>query len=88
MTADTSAQPEPGSRADVVRTWDARADRYLELFRHGLEGKPYDRAVLSGFVERVGPGGRICDVGCGPCAHVAAFLTDKGLSVFGVDISP
>jgi hypothetical protein len=56
MTADTSAQPEPGSCADVVRTWDARADRYLEFFRHELEGKPYDRAVLSGFAERVGPG--------------------------------
>ncbi len=88
MTAGTSTQPQPGSRADVIRTWDARADRYLELFRHELAGKPFDRAVLSGFAERVGAGGRICDAGCGPCAHVAAFLSGKGLSVLGADISP
>ncbi len=88
MTAGTSTQPEPGSRADVIRTWDARADRYLELFRHELAGKPFDRAVLSGFAERVGAGGRVCDAGCGPCAHVAAFLSGEGLSVLGIDISP
>jgi hypothetical protein len=38
--------PEPGSAADVVRAWDARADHYLELFRHELDGKPFDREVL------------------------------------------
>jgi Methyltransferase domain len=88
MTAGTSTQPEPGSRADVIRTWDARADRYLEVFRHELAGKPFDRAVLSGFAERVGAGGRVCDAGCGPCGHVAAFLSGKGLGVLGVDVSP
>lgn len=88
MTAFASTEPEPGSRADVIRTWDARADRYLELFRHELASKPFDRAILAGFAERVGAGGRVCDAGCGPCAHVAAFLADQGLSVLGADVSP
>jgi cob(I)alamin adenosyltransferase len=30
--------PEPGSALDVARTWDARAERYLQLFRHELDG--------------------------------------------------
>ena len=37
---------------------------------------------------RVGAGGQVCDAGCGPCGHVAAFLSGKGLSVLGIDISP
>ncbi|GIF38459.1 class I SAM-dependent DNA methyltransferase [Actinoplanes xinjiangensis] len=33
-----------------------------------------------------GPG-RVADVGCGP-GHVTAFLRNRGLDVFGVDLSP
>jgi len=73
---------------DVVRTWDARADHYLELFRHELDGKPFDRAALSDFARRVGAGGRVCDAGCGPCGHVSALLADLGLDVLGIDLSP
>ncbi|WP_022892493.1 class I SAM-dependent methyltransferase [Agromyces subbeticus] len=80
--------PEPGSAADVVRAWDARADRYLDLFRHELDGKPFDRAALAEFAARVGPGGRIVDAGCGPCGHVAALLASHGLDVLGIDLSP
>lgn len=73
---------------DVARAWDARADRYLELFRDELDGKPFDRDALTAFAGLVGEGGRVCDAGCGPCGHVAGFLAGHGLDVLGVDLSP
>ncbi len=72
----------------VVRYWDAVAARYLELFRDELESKPYDRKVLRTFAASLGAGARVCDAGCGPCAHVAKLLADEGLQVEGVDLSP
>ena len=73
---------------EIVRAWDARADHYFALFRDELDGKPFDRDVLASFAERVGDGGRVCDVGCGPCAHVARLLAERGLDVLGIDVSP
>lgn len=83
-----AAAPEPGSAADVVRSWDARADRYLELFRDELEGKPHDLALLAGFSNGLGEGARVLDAGCGPCGHVAAVLDAHGLDVTGIDLAP
>lgn len=80
--------PVPGSAADVVRAWDARADRYLRLFRDELEGKPFDREALGAFAGRVVRGGRVYDAGCGPCGHVTEFLATRGLDVLGIDLSP
>jgi len=74
--------------ATVREAWDRRADRYLELFRDELEAKPYDQATLQAFAARVGAGGRVADVGCGPCGHVAALLTRLGLATLSVDLSP
>ncbi|MEV0091391.1 class I SAM-dependent methyltransferase [Streptomyces sp. NPDC050738] len=80
--------PEPGSAPDVVRSWDARADLYLRLFRHEWDSKPFDQAVLAEFAGRVGAGGRVCDAGCGPCGQVTAMLAGHGLDVLGIDLSP
>lgn len=73
---------------EVTRYWDSVADRYLELFRHELRNKPYDRDILRSFAQSLGPGGRVCDIGCGPCAHVSRLLATQGLEVTGIDISP
>lgn len=78
----------PWTPAAVRAAWDPRAHRYLERFRHELEGKPFDQAALQAFAARVGPGGRVADVGCGPCGHVAALLTGLGLTTLSVDLSP
>ncbi|WP_022889002.1 class I SAM-dependent methyltransferase [Agromyces italicus] len=86
--SERTTGPEPGSAADVVRSWDARADHYLELFRDELEGKPHDLALLADFARRLGQGARVLDVGCGPCGHVAAALAAHGLDVTGLDLSP
>ena len=80
--------PEPSSAADVARAWNARADRYLELFRNELDGKPFDRELLDAFARRMPGGGRVVDAGCGPCGHVSAFLSARGLDVLGIDLSP
>jgi hypothetical protein len=77
-----------GTAADVARDWDARADRYLELFRDELDGKPFDRGVLDDLARRAGPGARVCDAGCGPCGHVSAYLTGRGVKTLGIDLSP
>ncbi|MGQ4489086.1 trans-aconitate 2-methyltransferase [Streptomyces sp. SAS_281] len=88
MTDAPVPSPAPGSSADVVRTWDARAEHYLQLFRYELEAKPYDLEVLRAFAERVGGGGRVYDAGCGPCGHVTALLAAYGLDTLGIDLSP
>lgn len=89
MTFETvyADAPAPGSPADVVRTWDARAEHYLRLFRHELHGKPFDLEALHAFADRVGVGGKVYDAGCGPCGHVTALLASRGLDVLGIDLS-
>ena len=72
----------------VARGWDARASRYLELFRDEFQSKPYDLAVLDAFAAALPAGARVCDAGCGPCGHVARILSDRGLDVVGIDLSP
>jgi ubiquinone/menaquinone biosynthesis C-methylase UbiE len=71
----------------VARYWNIVADRYLDLFRHELESKPYDLEILESFARSLPPGSRGCDVGCGPCAHVTHLLASHGLNVIGVDVS-
>ena len=71
----------------IARCWDARANRYLELFRDEFESKPYDVAVLETFAAALPAGARVCDAGCGPCGHVARILADRGLDVVGIDLS-
>lgn len=83
----------PESDPDAVRErtrayYDTVAETYLALFRDELGPKEYDRAALERFAARVGARGRVIDAGCGPCGHVARYLTDAGLEVTGVDLSP
>jgi ubiquinone/menaquinone biosynthesis C-methylase UbiE len=73
---------------EVAQYWDTVARRYLELFRDELHGKPYDQAVLKTFADGLRRGAPVCDIGCGPCGHVARILADRGLDVVGIDLSP
>ncbi|MHB8439494.1 MAG: class I SAM-dependent methyltransferase [Acidimicrobiales bacterium] len=63
------------------------AEEYLGHFRHELDGKPLDRALLKSLVDEVGNGTRAVDLGCGP-GHVGAWLAELGLQVVGIDLSP
>ncbi|MBV8769832.1 MAG: class I SAM-dependent methyltransferase, partial [Hyphomicrobiales bacterium] len=52
-----------------------------------LEHKPFDRVMLDRFADEVRGRGRVCDMGCGP-GHVARYLRDAKVEVFGLDLSP
>lgn len=69
--------------------YDTVAVAYEALLRDALAASPDDRAVLALFAERVrlGGGGRVGDLGCGP-GRITGHLHALGLEVFGVDLSP
>jgi SAM-dependent methyltransferase len=71
----------------VRAAYDEVASEYAARISDELAGKPLDRALLDVIAERVGSGPRVCDAGCGP-GHVARYLRDRGVDVFGLDLSP
>jgi SAM-dependent methyltransferase len=73
---------------DAVRaSYDRVAPTYVELGMGDLSGEPWLRAALDAFAETVRGLGPVLDVGCGP-GTVTAHLTQSGLDVRGVDLSP
>jgi SAM-dependent methyltransferase len=72
---------------DLQQSYDRVAGEYAARIFGELEHKPFDRALLDRFAEIVRPLGSVCDLGCGP-GHVARYLHERGLTVFGVDLSP
>lgn len=78
----------PDERTNSIRqSYDRIADEYARRIYNELEGKPFDRELLSRFAKAVGGVGEICDMGCGP-GHVARYIHSLGVPVFGLDISP
>ncbi|MFF8637379.1 class I SAM-dependent methyltransferase [Streptomyces pilosus] len=79
--------PADAHHTVATRTfYDAVAEDYAAEFRDQLAVRPLDRALLAGFAELVGEGGRVADLGCGP-GVVTAHLASLGLSVSGLDLS-
>ncbi|MFJ4325607.1 class I SAM-dependent methyltransferase [Streptomyces tricolor] len=80
------------STADFLRTtraaYDAIAKDYAARFPAGGI-HPLDRALISGFAELVTANGSapVADLGSGP-GHGTALLHERGVPVFGVDLSP
>jgi SAM-dependent methyltransferase len=71
----------------VARSYDAVADEYTRRIADELAHKPLDRELLDRFAASVARRGRVCDVGCGP-GHVARYLHERGVDIFGLDLSP
>jgi ubiquinone/menaquinone biosynthesis C-methylase UbiE len=71
---------------DIVATYDTIAEQYAADYFDELARKPFDRDLLSRFAQRMPPGAKVCDIGCGP-GHVARHLAKLGVDVMGVDIS-
>jgi ubiquinone/menaquinone biosynthesis C-methylase UbiE len=83
--------PEPGSaaaRAERRRmqasAFDHLGERYDEAFPH----KEGQLAAGSWLIDRLRPGARVLDAGCGTGLPTARQLTDAGAKVTGIDISP
>jgi SAM-dependent methyltransferase len=77
----------PRVQDSVQLTYDRVAHEYARRIYHELDGKPFDRQLLDRFAARVRRTGLVCDLGCGP-GHVARYLSERGVSVTGVDLSP
>jgi SAM-dependent methyltransferase len=71
----------------TAAAYDAMAVRYAEFAREVWDASPLDNAALAAFVDHVRGAGLVADLGCGP-GHLTAHLRDRGLDVFGVDLSP
>jgi ubiquinone/menaquinone biosynthesis C-methylase UbiE len=69
----------------IRESYDQLAEEYANHLFQELENKPFDRDLLDRFAS--GVSGQICDMGCGP-GHVARYLRDAGVTVFGLDLSP
>jgi SAM-dependent methyltransferase len=72
---------------DIRESYDSAARAYAEHLFNELQHKPLDRHLLNRFAEAVKGQGTVLDLGCGP-GHVAKYLHDQGLDVFGIDLSP
>ena len=68
--------------------FDTVGARYFELFHRELEQKTQDLDLLGRFADMLGERAQVCDVGCGPCGHIASFLAGCGLDMVGIDLSP
>ena len=68
------------------KSYNLAAEKYFEDFKDEMKQKEYDRMFLDEFSSHFDPKSIICDVGCGP-GHITRYVSDKGLNVFGIDIS-
>ena len=75
------------AHAKARTAYNLAAQKYHDLFSNELNEKEYDRNLLDAFARRFTDNSVICDVGCGPSAHIGRYLHDKGITVVGVDIS-
>jgi ubiquinone/menaquinone biosynthesis C-methylase UbiE len=71
----------------IRESYDGVADEYALRVFNELQHKPLDRELLNRFAAEMAGRGTVCDMGCGP-GHVARYLRDVGISVFGLDLSP
>ena len=78
--------PRDVSERSIRDSYDSAAAAYAEHLADELQRKPLDRHLLNRFAEEVRGRGPVADIGCGP-GHVARYLSDEGVTIFGVDIS-
>ena len=72
---------------DVRESYDSVAAAYAEHLSNELARKPLDRHLLNRFAEETRGRGLVADLGCGP-GHVARYLSQQGVTIFGIDFSP
>lgn len=80
---------EPDFLRSTRASYDAVATDYAERFRDELAARPLERAMLAAFAElvRAAGSGPVADIGCGT-GRVTAHVSDLGLPVSGIDLSP
>jgi SAM-dependent methyltransferase len=68
-------------------SYNRLANEYATHLFGELQNKPLDRELLDRFASELKGRGEVCDMGCGP-GHVARYLHQAGVNVFGLDLSP
>ena len=71
---------------DIRESYDSAAEAYAEHLSDELARKPLDRHLLNRFAEETRGRGLVVDLGCGP-GHIARYLSQQGVAIFGVDFS-
>ena len=71
---------------NIRESYDSAAAAYAEPLSDDLARKPLDRHLLNRFAEEIRGCGLVGDLGCGP-GHVARYLSERGVTIFGVDFS-
>lgn len=71
----------------VRESYDSAARAYADHLERELEQKPLDRHLLNRFAEATCRSGLVADLGCGP-GHVSRYLSERGVSIMGIDLSP
>jgi SAM-dependent methyltransferase len=72
---------------DVQTSYDKVAEEYAQRLFNELQHKALDRQLLERFAAEMPLTGLVADLGCGP-GHVTQFLSERGLQVIGLDVSP
>ena len=73
---------------EIRRGYDRSARNYAAKFRNELDGKPFDRELLTEFAAGLTDRPHLAiDLGCGT-GQTTAFVADQGLTVTGIDLSP
>lgn len=71
------------------KTYDLVAPTYQETFFDELSKKQFDKELLDKITSSLSKeDGHVLDLGCGSAGHIGRYLSDKGLNVCGIDISP
>jgi SAM-dependent methyltransferase len=73
--------------SELQASYDAIAEEYARRIYDELTHKPLDRQLLDRFAASVRGLGPVCDMGCGP-GHVARYLKERGVDIFGIDLAP
>ena len=71
---------------NLQTSYDRVAEEYTRRIYDELKSKPFDRSILERFAGGVRGLGPVCDLGCGP-GHVARYLRELQVNVFGLDLS-
>ncbi|MEU9563347.1 methyltransferase domain-containing protein [Streptomyces sp. NPDC048161] len=81
--------PDLSYLAAVRESYDTVASAYFERVKPPAELDPLSRGMLNVFAEvvRTAGLGPVADVGCGP-GRVTAYLAERHVPAFGVDLSP
>ena len=73
--------------SELSASYDEVAQEYIRRIAGELDHKPFDCELLDRFAVMFGADDTVCDVGCGP-AHVARYLSQRGVKVMAIDLSP